>query len=203
MNGDKFGGIAGLVLAGGRSRRMGNDKACLRPNGGASLLEIVHGRLASLFSSCFVSCAHESSYTDYNCIGDEVESCGPLTGIISAMRALRSYRAIFVLACDMPLLPAEMFAELIRAWRQDGERAAVVAWQSRLSGKIQMLCALYPLSSLPYFEEAYRVGEMALWNIVPAQLRLCLPYGPEKEKFFLNCNTPADLSCVNWDTLCV
>ena len=201
LTSDKLEEIAGLVLAGGLSRRMGENKALMRPDKRQSLLERSFSRLHSICADCYVSCAKGGAYPGFDCIEDVVNPRGPMAGIISALRSLQKYRAILALACDMPLMTSQMLLELVKNWQKNAERPCLVAWQSVLTGKIQMLCALYSLASLPHFEKAYQRNEFALWNIVPPAASLYLPYGPEKEKFFLNCNTRADISCVCWEEM--
>lgn len=190
--------VAGVALAGGLSRRMGEDKALLRPRGAASLLESACVRLSVICQSVYVSTAPGRIYSGFACIEDNVAACGPISGIYASLQNLQDYGAILALACDMPLVGADLLSRLVEAWRSS-QNCGMAAWQSRLTGKIQTLAALYSTSSLPFFESALSGGHYGLWDIVPENMRLCLPYGPEMEPCFINCNTRADLAAIDWD----
>lgn len=86
-----------IVLAGGRSTRMGSDKATLRVGEG-TLVEWVVRRLGPSFAEALV-CG--GSATGARGIPDRRAAAGPLAGIEAGLLAMRT-EAAFVLACDMP-----------------------------------------------------------------------------------------------------
>ena len=96
--------IAGVVLAGGLSSRMGENKANLQI-GNISLLDKMVNLLNSLsFSAVFIS----GNYPKYQSIPDTHEKLGPLGGFFSCDEALNpEYDAMFVVPVDMPLLTEE------------------------------------------------------------------------------------------------
>lgn len=196
--------VAGAILTGGLSSRMGADKANLRPGGinAPTLLDLAFRKLACVTPHIFVSCAKGQIRAGYQCIEDSIERCGPFGGVLSLLRALRNYSAVLVLGCDMPLLPPDILTRLMEKWEQVSEEIMFAGWKSSLTGKIQMLSAIYGRKSLPFFEKAARAGHHMLWNVVPERYRLVLTYEPELEPFFRSCNTPAELACINWQELC-
>src|SRR5205814_447315 len=97
----------GVVLAGGRSRRMGADKALLRARaGGPALIEVVVGRLreAGLGSVLVVTNSPEEyAFLGLPAVADEVPGAGPLGGILTGL-VYSPFERVFVVGCDMPLL---------------------------------------------------------------------------------------------------
>lgn len=158
---------------------------------------MAHAKLSAICNQVYVSTGATNSYADYACISDSVASCGPVSGILSGLERLHEFDGVLALACDMPLVTHKLLVKLVNAWQNAALNYGMVAWQSRLTGKIQTLAAIYGTSALPFFKEAFSGGHFGLWDIVPEDRRLCLPYGPENEAFFHNCNTLADISSLD------
>jgi len=96
--------VTGILLAGGKSRRMGEDKKNLVV-GEQTLLERELGVLHSIFQEVLVVIAQDSPPLDVNArvVRDLVSDCGSLGGIYTGLKqATTPY--IFVVACDMPFL---------------------------------------------------------------------------------------------------
>lgn len=100
--------LLGLVLAGGRSRRMGRDKALLAFDGGTLLQRQVRA-LESLCARVAVS----GAYAGFDCIADMRPDAGPLAGLQAASAAWHG--ALLAVPVDMPLMTAELLAELVQA----------------------------------------------------------------------------------------
>jgi molybdopterin-guanine dinucleotide biosynthesis protein A len=138
--------LLGLVLAGGKSRRMGHDKALLLREGQSQLRY-----LASLLEQCtdrvFVS-ARPDQLDDpergrFATIGDRYEGIGPIAGILSAMDEHPDADWL-VVACDLPNIDAETLEHLIT------NRSAAQPFTAYLSthdGLPEPLCAIYTAGS--------------------------------------------------------
>jgi molybdenum cofactor guanylyltransferase len=100
------------VLAGGLSTRMGQDKARVRI-GGRTMLAYVR------------STAQAAGYDVHVLRKDSVPRCGPLGGILTALRKSK-VDAVLFLACDMPLIRPEVLHRLVKA-SSDGRKAAFAA----------------------------------------------------------------------------
>jgi molybdopterin-guanine dinucleotide biosynthesis protein A len=98
--------VSGVILAGGRSQRLGIDKAFL-PILGQPLVARTVQKLAALSDDVIVVTNQPASYAalrlPVRLVRDEVPGQGALMGIYSGMKAARHPRAV-VVACDMPLL---------------------------------------------------------------------------------------------------
>ncbi|WP_163933564.1 molybdenum cofactor guanylyltransferase [Paraferrimonas sp. SM1919] len=97
--------VVGVVLAGGKSSRMGQDKAALVYHG-RTLLEHSHHTLT-------LSGIHQVYYSHPEHIGDSYQNMGPLGGIYSSMLALEEHAYLLFMAVDMPLVLPSLLQQLI------------------------------------------------------------------------------------------
>ena len=180
----------GVVLAGGESRRMGRDKALLTVNG-ETLPAHAARRLGEVCAEVAVADRGRGSLPHLPSLPDGPGQ-GPAAGILGAALAYPG-RSLLVLACDLPLVPAELLAELPRV---PGIGWAVPRWR----GGVEPLCALYGPAALAAL--ASRAGRGLLGPHGLAEepgLAIRWLEGEELARFgdpaevFLNLNTPADL----------
>jgi molybdenum cofactor guanylyltransferase len=138
--------LYGLVLAGGRSARMGRDKAALAA-AGRTQLERAMALIAPHVERAFVSVRADQSSDPLRAgfpqIVDRHAGLGPIAGILAA-QAQYPEHAWLVLACDLPLLDAATLAHLLRS-RAPAREAT--AYRSSHDGRPEPLCALYEPSS--------------------------------------------------------
>ena len=99
--------ITGCVLTGGKSSRMGTDKALLEIDN-KSLLDIAIEKFAG-FTEIIISSARPESYafTGLTIVTDELSGLGPIGGIISVLKASK-YDYVCFRPVDAPLFPAEL-----------------------------------------------------------------------------------------------
>lgn len=112
-----------IIMAGGNSVRMGQDKSML-PVGGQPMIEHIIGQIRPYFDQILISADDKSKYSflGVEVISDEISDRGPLGGIASALKASAS-ELNFVVACDVP----EVDMALVRAMvRLGGDFDAVV-----------------------------------------------------------------------------
>lgn len=132
----------GLILAGGKSSRMGSDKALLR-YGNNPQIQTTAALLDTLCNQVFVSCRNDQAplYDGYGkpIVTDAYLELGPLGGLLSAQRQ-QPNAAWFVLACDFPLLDAPTLGELCHT--RDPFRYAT-AFQLPGATKPEPLCTIY------------------------------------------------------------
>ena len=100
-----------LVLAGGRSRRMGTDKKELRWNGKTFLDSLAETVQQAGLSPLLVSA--QRNVPGYKTVLDEHEGRGPLEGILCGLKAIRTQK-MMVLAVDTPQLPATLLEAVAR-----------------------------------------------------------------------------------------
>ncbi|HNP37036.1 MAG TPA: NTP transferase domain-containing protein [Woeseiaceae bacterium] len=186
--------LYGLVLAGGNSRRMGQDKAAMR-RGGQSQLEFAFDLLARLTSRQFVSVragqAGDPLRARFPRIVDRDENIGPLAGILAA---LGEYPASdwLVVACDLPNLELQTLRYLVEN-APPGE--ALVAYRSSVDGMPEPLCALYRAESAPILRRAVNNGSGCPRKIMQ-QNGVHLLQLPNPAALH-NVNTPEDLEAIH------
>ena len=154
--------VGSLILAGGRSRRMGKPKESL-PLCGNTLL----GRTAELLLECTWPVVVVGRGGDQELpplpleaavIHDERPGAGPLAALAVGMRHVRAHKqlgdqdAVFVTGCDAPFLTAAAVGWLSS---QLGQHQCVVP---KSGGVLQPLCAVYRLTCLPVIDDLLRSG---------------------------------------------
>jgi molybdopterin-guanine dinucleotide biosynthesis protein A len=173
-----------ILLAGGDSTRMGQDKAML-PIGGQPMIKHVYEQLQPHFSQILVSLSNASlhDFLGVTVVADEVAGRGPLVGIASALKASAS-NVNFVMACDMP----EIDAGLIRAMlRQVGDYDAIVP---KVGPELyEPLFAVYKKSALPAIEQVLKLGSN---RVIDCFYHCRVKYIDLPSRHFRNINTKAE-----------
>lgn len=176
------------ILTGGKSRRMGQNKALLRWRG-----ETLLGRLIREFSGgeLLLSAAAPGIYEGFGCgvVYDEHPGLGPMEGLRRLLTETKS-DWLFVCAADMPLLRRET-ADFLAAFRSSDYDCCVAT----CGGRVQPLCALYSRAVLPAAEACVAGGFLRLRDLLD---RVRVKYVPlEYSRLGVgaaaNINTPEDL----------
>ncbi len=150
------GGILGVVLCGGRSRRMGFDKGAAEL-GGRSLVERAARTLLALTPRVVLACGPEPRYREVGLplVLDEPGLGGPTAGLVAALERGEDEWAL-VLACDMPRVVPADFLALLRAAGDGGLDACSFAGES---GE-DPLCGVYRRSLAPAMRAAQAAGRL-------------------------------------------
>jgi molybdopterin-guanine dinucleotide biosynthesis protein A len=175
----------GVVLVGGSSRRMGEDKATLRRPDGRTWLKAALDTLDAAGADELLVVGGEAvTAPTGRWIPDLHPGQGPLAGLEAALHASRHPWCLLV-ACDMPQLEADLLRRILDL--REGGLDAVVP---EVDGRLQPLHAAYHRRCLAAIEEALRAGRRSLQALVPllAAKRPPLPACPS----FFNANTPED-----------
>lgn len=186
--------LYGLVLAGGRSTRMGRDKAALVIGGRAQLAR-AFDLLAPLTVRCFVSVREDQRNEPLRATYPQVVDlaglpAGPASGIIAAQRTEPGV-AWLVVACDLPLLDAATLQYLIA--HRDPARAAT-AYRSSHDGLPEPLCAIWEPATAGPLSAAVAAGQLCPRKFLLQSDTLLLDQ-PRPESLE-NVNTPAELAAV-------
>jgi molybdopterin-guanine dinucleotide biosynthesis protein A len=191
------GDVTAVVLVGGRSTRMGRDKALLVPDasGGRTLTQLVLDALSGVASSSLLA-GRALAGVDVPAVSDQYSDAGPLGGIVAALTAVRTDLAV-IAACDMPSIAPALVALLVERARARPDAAVVLC---RTAAGMEPLLAVWrPALALPTLEAALADGVRPLRDAVsrlPRALVLppeaWLPADPTGASF-RNWNTPADL----------
>jgi len=138
--------ITAFILSGGKSSRIGVNKAYLIVKGKPLILRLIE-LLDSIFSEVVISSNQPELYefTKRKVIRDLIPDRGPLSGIHSALQNSNTEKN-FILSCDMPLLSEEVVNYLCDF---DSKKRILLP---RAEGRIQQLCGLYSKSILQEVE---------------------------------------------------
>ncbi len=184
-------GLAGLVLCGGASRRMGLDKALL-PVDGERLVDRAARRLAAVAHPVILACGGRP-LTVPGCLlaPDADEGLGPLAGLVAGL-ALAPHVLTAVVAVDMPWFDTGIHAAMAASWRDED---ALIP----LSGHgAEPLHGVFARTALPVLEDALGARRLRLGEAL-ARLRVRhvdaagLVGAARAARFATNLNTRADL----------
>ena len=145
-----------VLLTGGRSSRMGRDKALLPVNGTPAYLLLAE-RYAAL-GEVALSADRPGHYPAEHCIElpDRYPGCGPLNGLYSAFTKTEA-DTVFLTATDLLFGDVSLVRELCS--RLGGHEICAIR---RENGRIETLFALYRRSCLPYVREALETGHNSM-----------------------------------------
>ena len=187
--------IDGLILAAGRSKRMGCEDKLKSILHDKTLLEHVIDRLEPQVGELFINanpdlCGEQS----LTVIGDHMAGFqGPLTGLWSALKSDRLSDASYLMMvpCDGPFIPQNLVAELYQMTVKNDADIACVRYQ----GFAQPTFSLWNKRVLPAVEEALLVKKMGGFKSLLAELNTVYLDWPEQPiNPFFNINTPEDLA---------
>jgi molybdopterin-guanine dinucleotide biosynthesis protein A len=179
---------AGFVLVGGKSSRMGQDKALL-PYGGATLIQHIAAQVvAAAGQVALVGPPERYGFLGFPVIADSVPDFGPVAGIHAALQAPNSTWNLIV-ACDMPGVTAEFLRGMLDAAEQCGPGCLVPRGPS---GRLQPLCAVYHRTCFAGIDQAIHANIRKVRDAI-AGLRVH-EWPVADDGWFRNLNTPEDLA---------
>lgn len=184
-------GVAGFVLIGGQSRRMGRDKALLELAGEPLALRVAAQARPLLAELSLVGTPERHGRLGLPVLADCEANRGPLAGIVTALRG-SGYEWNLVVACDMPYLETRLLEFLLQQVSDDAD--AVVPYTEN---RWQPLCAVYHRRALPEFERVLAEGQAKI-ALALERLRVRPVTEQELERFAFptqmlkNMNTPED-----------
>lgn len=188
--------IAGVILAGGRSSRMGGRDKALIELGGQSLLDRLRARLSSQVGALAINTNAELGAAANGCavLPDRFAGFpGPLAGMHAGLlwaETLPGVTRVATASVDTPFLPADFVARLASA-RADGSTVAV----ARSEGRLHPTCALWPVAlrvRLEAFLAEGATGKVLAFAEEVGYIAVDFPAVPFDP--FLNINTPEDLA---------
>lgn len=179
--------ITGIVLAGGKSSRMGKDKGILELDG-KRIVKHVLDALDTVVDEIIII-ANNDHYNNlgYPVYEDIIKDCGPMGGIHTGLSFSNTMKNI-VLSCDIPFITSKMISYIIS---ESGDYEITVP---KHENKLEPLCAVYSKKCADKLKELLEKKEWkmqeALQYFNTQQLRLS--GAKEIEKNFININTPQD-----------
>ena len=192
--------MTGLILCGGHSIRMGNDKGLLKPDG-ITWAQAAINKLAELQLPISLS-VNVQQYNNYTAAFDGIDIIednaslqlkGPLLGVLSA-HLQYPLQDFFVLACDMPLMETSVLKELYDLYKQPNQYDAFVYTND---GEPEPLCGIYCAKGLASILNMYQENKLVRHSMkfMLYHLSVCfIAINDEQKKCFKNFNAHADLN---------
>jgi len=186
--------MTGIILAGGKSRRMGTDKACL-PWQDGTLLTATVDKLLLVCHEVIIVGPYRAIARKVHWTKDRYVGKGPLAGLQAGLEAASSNsKSALVLPCDMPTVPVQVLEALVlRSQCQAVDMVIPVH-----SGGSEPLCAWYSIENcLPVIQTLLETGHSRLTDILSrvrvdqVEVGNLFP-GIAVEKIFANLNSPLD-----------
>ena len=182
----------GIILAGGKNLRMGQNKAFLEVQG-ERIIDRTRKIFGELFAEVLLVTNSPGDYLDLNLriITDLYREKGSLGGVFTGLFH-SSFSHAFVAACDMPFLNRDLMSHLVSL--SPGYDIVI----PRTADGLQPLHAVYSRRCLPFMEDLLRQGNLKIIDFfhrvkkreVPTEE--ILPFDPQMTSF-LNLNTPEDV----------
>ena len=182
----------GIILAGGKNLRMGQNKAFLEVQG-ERIIDRIKRIFVDLFDEVLLVTNSPGDYLDLNLriVTDLYREKGSLGGVFTGLFHASSSHA-FVAACDMPFLNRDLISHLVSL--SPGYDIVI----PRTEDGLQPLHAVYSRRCLPFMEDLLRQGNLKIIDffhrVKKRELRTeeILAFDPQLASF-LNLNTPEDL----------
>ncbi len=183
--------ITGILLAGGRSSRMGYDKALIKL-GHYRVIELVARTMHVVCDQIILS----ANSTDYDFLGlqrvsDEVKNIGPIAGLHASLKHCSSNKAL-VVSCDVPFVSVDLLTHLIE--KAESDDTTILMHRQ----KKHPLIAIYRKSILPHLETAIKQKKYKLLNVIAqskhSEIQIDRKLAFYDENLFLNLNTPEELA---------
>lgn len=184
--------FSAVILAGGRSERMGQDKAWLALDGKPLITRQVELARALGAEDVFISGRAGTDYDLLDCrvLNDRLADAGPLAGIEAALASM-STPLLLVLAVDMPKMTAAPLQMLLVCCSET--RGAI----PRINSETEPLAAIYPRSALKVVQELLSIQRFAARHFadrcVAFDLAAYIDLSEEHSACFANWNSPADV----------
>ncbi|MEA1953601.1 MAG: molybdenum cofactor guanylyltransferase MobA [Campylobacterota bacterium] len=172
-----------VIFAGGKSSRMGQDKALLPFANYPSLSEYQYHKLLTLFTHVYLSTKENKFTFDAPLIKDLYRQSSPLVAIVSVFETL-DVEEVFILSVDTPFVTKEMIEKLFSLPKHYD---AVIAKSSK---GVQPLCGIYRRSLLGFAKQYLEEDNHKLNHLLKTVNTKFVHF--DEERAFLNLNTPQE-----------
>ena len=178
--------IPAVIFAGGKSSRMGRDKALLPFGNHSTLSAYQYHKLSQFFPLVYLS-AKENKF-DFKCqvIEDRYETHSPLVGLLSIFEVLDD-DAVFILSVDAPLVDKDIIEKLMETYANNPEHDAIIAQSPK---GIQPLCGIYSRSIFPCIQNYVKQDIHKLTTLLQESDTKYVTFTNELP--FSNLNTPQE-----------
>lgn len=175
--------IAGLILMGGKNRRMGGEKKAFLTDEGRPFYRCMADVMPQM-KKIYLSVEDKSCYSrmEYPMLEDLYPGIGPMGGILSSLKQCEE-DALLVLPCDMPRLSRRFTEKLMEVWEKEGVPACIYVGK-----RPQPLIGIYPKEWAPLMERMVREGNYRMASLLEQADHRKVEV-PADETVFFNVNT--------------
>lgn len=187
--------ITGIILAGGKSSRMDEDKAFI-PFSGKPLIEIMINKLTQIYAELIIITNKPRFYEKYGLKThpDILKGRGPLGGIYTGLITSKD-KYNFIAACDMPFLNLDLVRYMIK---EIDDYDAVIP---EYNGRLQPLCGIYSKNCIIPIESTLSANNLKVTDLLQ-HVEVKLISEEEVKRLdpeglsFTNINTKKDYQCI-------
>jgi molybdopterin-guanine dinucleotide biosynthesis protein A len=185
--------ITGIILAGGKSSRMGTEKGLILYKNKPFIKHIIEA-MKPLVSNIIIIC-NTRAYDrfGFKCYEDLIKNTGPLAGIYTGLNYSKTDNNLIV-SCDIPLVNTVVLQKLID---QKNDASEVIHLQSQ--GKNMPLIALYKKSCGVIFKKELRQNQKKVQTALKKCNVKTVVIDESLEQVTANINTPEDLELLNFN----
>lgn len=179
--------ITGIILAGGKSARMGTDKGFLKLNG-ISFIQYSMAAMKPLVSQIIIV-SNNANYDQFNVkrVEDLIKDSGPLAGLYSGLKSSDTEYNL-VLSSDIPLIRTEILKKLINNFEDNVDVIQIMS-----KNRSMPLIALYRKRCENLFHNVLQNNERRLQVAISKCKVKNVVLNPSLDLFVTNINTPEDL----------
>ena len=184
--------IAAVIFAGGKSSRMGQDKALLPFGSFKSMTAHQYHTLQSYFDQVYISSKDAKFDLDAPLLLDRYREHSPMVALASALEQTEE-EALFVLSVDMPHIDGTVIKPLLAAYHTENPSAEIIIAKSPHG--LEPLCALYHRSILPKVQHLLSRGEHRMHTLLEQAEISVVSFSDEAA--FVNLNTPQEYRAIH------
>ena len=185
--------LTGIILSGGKSARMGRDKAFIEIDG-IPIIQRIYDLFQKIFNEIIIVTNQKELYSDFraNIVSDLIENYGALGGLYTGL-FYSSNPYSFCVACDMPFLKVSLIQFLVQ--RANGYDVIV----PKTADGLQPLHAIYSKNCLPSIKHLIEIGKYKIIDFY-SLVNTRIIEEPEfihldvTKESFININTPGELN---------
>lgn len=186
--------VTGIILSGGKSSRMGTEKGLVEHKG-KRLIEYPIEALQAICDQLVISSNKDCySYLNIPVVADEIKDCGPIGGIYSCMKAIKS-DFYAVISCDVPNVPEQLFLDMLSNIMDANFICPIDDTDRR-----QPLISIFNSSCLPIIEKELLSGNYKMMELLDLLNGKSFIIAHElayySSKLFLNANSPKDINAL-------
>ena len=184
--------LSGIILAGGKSSRMGSDKALLLYNNKTFLEHVVCAIKPLVDDILIISNNKEHQVDDCSTIPDLILNSGPIAGVYTGLKHTKTENNL-VLSCDIPLVQTSILELIIKNNEPDKDVVQIIDDQNSMP-----LIALYKKRIAPYLLSELNKGERRLVKSINKLNKKNISVIKDQHNCLININTVADLKTLEY-----